>query len=113
MICGLNSAKSPIRGLKRSQDSSARVLRELAMEEARLRRAEWAYAPFARAKTRPASRAAGASYPLGKFRDDFQSASEIAGIGTHYKREYITASATAKAVEDTLCWMNVERWISF
>jgi hypothetical protein len=83
------------------------------MMDARLRRAEGPNGPFARAKTRPASRAAVASYPLGEFRDNFQGTAEIAARRTHHKNKNITTSAATETFENVFLRINVERGIAF
>jgi hypothetical protein len=68
--------------------------------------------PYARSKPLAASRLALAGYPR-NFRDNLQRTPKIAASRTHQKLKHVAACATAKALENLLAGMNVERRVPF
>lgn len=69
--------------------------------------------PFARSNAFAASRLTLARYPFRKVSNDFQCAEKVAALNPHDEIEYITASATAEAMENLFSRVNVERWMTF
>jgi|SRR6516225_2237996 hypothetical protein len=65
--------------------------------------------PYARAKTRAASRLAVAGYPFRKFGDDLKRATKVTSRNAHDESEQIPSGSTSEAIKNLFLRVNVER----